>query len=169
MTAIIAPSIVERTSLFRTELPSLDRLRRRYSDFVTHATYVGATVRVRDMRVVALTLAALALAPSLAGAAPQLRSGLRGVVMRGPTKPVCLENEPCEAVGVVLHFGCRAGQFVAQVKTGARGGYIVGLRPGAYVVSTPLRRVGSMLAPRSARVPQGRVARVNFHIDTGIQ
>jgi hypothetical protein len=122
------------------------------------------------MRVVAITLAALALAPSLAGAAPQLRSGLRGIVMRGPTKPVCLENEPCEepAVGVVLRFS-RSGQVVAQVKTGARGGYIVRLRPGAYRVSTSQHRLGSSLEPRAAHVPRGRVARLDFHIDTGIQ
>jgi hypothetical protein len=122
------------------------------------------------MRVVAVTLAALALAPSLAGAAPELRSGLRGVVMRGPTKPVCVENEPCEepAVGVVLRFS-RAGQVVARAETGAGGAYSIRLRPGTYGVSTPERRVGSTLAPRAARVPRARVARLNFHIDTGIQ
>jgi hypothetical protein len=122
------------------------------------------------MRAVAVTLAALALAPSLAGAASELRSGLRGVVMRGPTKPVCRENETCEepAVGVVLRFS-RAGQVVARVETGAGGAYSVRLRPGVYGVSTPLRRAVMTFAPSTARVPQGRVARVNFHIDTGIQ
>jgi hypothetical protein len=122
------------------------------------------------MRVVAVTLAALALAPSLAGAAPELRSGLRGVVMRGPTKPVCLPNESCEepAVGVVLRFS-RAGQMVARVETGVGGAYSVRLRPGVYGVSTPQRRVGSTLTPSAARVPRARIARLNFHIDTGIQ
>jgi hypothetical protein len=122
------------------------------------------------MRVIAVTLAALALAPSLAGAAPELRSGLRGVVMRGPTKPVCLENESCEepAAGVVLRFS-RGGELVARVETGAGGTYSIRLRPGVYGVSTPQRRVGSSLAPRAARVPRGRVARLDFHIDTGIQ
>jgi hypothetical protein len=116
----------------------------------------------------AVTLAALALAPSLAGAAPELRSGLRGVVMRGPTKPVCLENCEEPAVGVVLRFS-RAGQVVARVETGAGGAYVIHLRPGVYGVSMPRARVGSTLAPRAARVPVGRVARLNFHIDTGIQ
>ena len=90
--------------------------------------------------------------------------------MRGPTKPVCLENEPCEepAVGVVLRFS-RAGQVVGRVETGAGGAYSIRLRAGVYEVSTPQRRLGATLAPSAARVPRGRVARLNFHIDTGIQ
>ena len=124
------------------------------------------------MRVVAVTLAALALAPAVAGAAAPLTpvSGLRGVVMLGPTKPVCMESEPCEepAAGIVLQFS-RGGRVVARVKTGAAGGYTVRLLPGAYGVTTPQHRVGSGVTPRSVRVPVGRVARVDFHVDTGIQ
>jgi hypothetical protein len=124
------------------------------------------------MRVVALTLAALALASTVAGAAtsPRLTSGLRGVVMRGPTKPVCEDYEPCEepAAGVLLQFR-QSNRIVARVKTGSRGGYRVKLRPGRYGVTTPKRGVGAGLTPRSVRVPKGRLARVDFHIDTGIQ
>lgn len=124
------------------------------------------------MRVVALTLAALAFGSTLAGAAttPRVTSGLRGVVMRGPTKPVCTDTEPCEepAAGVVLRF-VRANVLVARVVTGSAGGYRVKLRPGRYAVTTPNRRVGTGLAPRFVRVPSGRVARVDFHLDTGLQ
>lgn len=123
------------------------------------------------MRVVALMLAALAFASTVAGAAaaPRLTSGLRGVVMRGPTKPVCTETEPCEepAVGVVLQFK-QGGRVVAQVKTGRAGRYTVRLRRGRYAVTTPRRRVGTGLTPRTVRVP-GRLARVDFHLDTGLQ
>jgi hypothetical protein len=125
------------------------------------------------MRVVAITLAALAFGSTLAGAAASttLTSGLRGVVMRGPTKPVCSVNEPCEepAPGVVLRFK-QGERLVARVKTGSAGGYRVTLRPGRYAVSTPnSSRPSTGLSPRLVRVPTGRVARVNFHIDTGIQ
>src|SRR5687768_6992642 len=124
------------------------------------------------MRAVSITLAALALAPAVAGfAAPsQPASGLRGIVLRGPTKPVCPEAEPCTepAAAIVLRFG-RSGLVVSQVKTGAAGGYPVRLRPGKYAVTTPQHRVGSGLTPRVVQVPQGRVARVDFHLDTGIQ
>jgi hypothetical protein len=124
------------------------------------------------MRVVALAVAALALGSTLAGAAttPRLSSGLKGVVMRGPTKPVCRDTEPCEepAVGVVLHFR-QSGRIVARVKTGAAGRYTLRLRRGSYAVTTPTRGPGRGLTPRTVRVPGGRLARVDFHLDTGIQ
>jgi hypothetical protein len=124
------------------------------------------------MRVVALTLVAFAIAAAAASAATSqgLASGLRGVVMRGPTKPVCRETEPCEAPapGVVLRFA-RSGIVVARVRTNASGAYRVLLRPGRYTVTTPLRGPGGGLTPRVVRVPSARVARVDFHLDTGIQ
>jgi hypothetical protein len=125
------------------------------------------------MRVVAVTLAALAFGSTVAGASspPSLTSGLRGVVMRGPTTPVCRATEPCEepAPGVVLRFK-QGDRVVARVTTGSAGGYRVWLRPGRYAVTTPARRrVGTGLTPRFVRVPTGRVARVDFHVDTGLQ
>jgi hypothetical protein len=125
------------------------------------------------MRVVAVTLAALAFGSTLAGAATPtgLTSGLRGVVMRGPTKPVCRDTEPCEepAAGVVLRFS-RVDAVVVRVTTGSGGAYRVKLRPGRYSVTTPSnRRPGTGLTPRLVRVPVGRVARVDFHLDTGLQ
>jgi hypothetical protein len=125
------------------------------------------------MRVVALMLAALAFGSVLAGAATPSRptSGLRGVVMRGPIKPVCSENEPCEepAAGVLLRFN-QGGRLVAKVTTGSAGRYRVMLRAGRYAVTTPSRRrVGTGLTPRLVEVPKGRIRRVNFHLDTGIQ
>ena len=124
------------------------------------------------MRVVAAMLAALAIGSASAGAVTtgDPASGLRGVVMRGPTSPVCIEEEPCEepAPGVVLRFS-RGGTVVARAKTGPRGGYEVRLPRGTYAVTTSHRRVGVGLTPRVVRVPRGRVAHVDFHLDTGIQ
>ena len=130
------------------------------------------------MRVVALTLAALALTgvaigSTRAGAAtkPQLVSGLHGVVMRGPTQPVCHANESCDepAAGVFLQFR-RDGLLVGRAKTSQVGTYRVLLSPGAYVVRTAAAYgIGRRLSPTEVRVPRGRVARVDFHIDTGIQ
>jgi hypothetical protein len=124
------------------------------------------------MRVVVVTLAVLAFGSTLAGAAtaPGVASGLRGIVMRGPTMPVCSDTEPCEepAAGVVLRFS-RANVVVARIKTGSAGGYRVRLRPGRYAVTTTSRRVAAGLTPRFVRVPSGRVARVHFHLDTGLQ
>jgi hypothetical protein len=36
-------------------------------------------------------------------------------------------------------------------------------------VKAPQRRVGTGLTPRVVRVPRGRIARVDFSLDTGIQ
>ena len=90
--------------------------------------------------------------------------------MRGPTKPVCEDTQPCEepAAGVVLRFK-QDDRVVARVTTGRAGGYRVKLRPGRYAVTTPNRRVGTGLTPRFVRAPTGRVARVDFHLDTGLQ
>jgi hypothetical protein len=124
------------------------------------------------MRIVALTLAALAIASAAVAeaASRSLASGLRGVVMRGPTKPICRDTEPCEApaAGVVLRFA-RSGTVVARVRTNRAGTYRVLLRPGRYTVTTPQRGIGTGLTPRVVRVPAGRIARVDFHLDTGIQ
>jgi hypothetical protein len=116
-------------------------------------------------------LAVVIAASAFAGAAvPAPSSGLRGVVMRGPTKPVCRENEPCEepARGLVLRF-VRNGVVKAEVTTSRTGAYAVRLRPGRYDVKTAQRRPGVGLTPRVVRVPEARVARVDFHLDTGIQ
>jgi hypothetical protein len=123
------------------------------------------------VRVVAVSVVALVLGSGLAGAADTTvtKSGLRGVVMRGPTKPVCDETDPCEepAAGIVLRF-TRNGVVVARVRTGSAGGYRVKLRPGRYGVTTR-RRPGVGFSPAVVRVPSGRVARVDFHLDTGLQ
>lgn len=127
--------------------------------------------RVRPMRVAVVVLAVLALTSTLAGTAvPGRVSGLRGIVMRGPTKPVCHKNESCEepAGGLVLQF-TRAGLVKAEVKTSRTGTYSVRLRPGRYGVRTAQRRPWTDLTPRVARVPRARIARVDFHLDTGLQ
>lgn len=125
------------------------------------------------MRVAAISLVALVFGSGLAGATTPIgvKSGLRGVVMRGPIRPVCGENDPCDAPasGVVLRFS-RAGVVVARATTGSAGGYRVKLRAGRYAVTTSSTpRVGTGVTPSVVRVPRGRVARVDFHIDTGIQ
>lgn len=97
-------------------------------------------------------------------------SGLRGLVTLSPTRPVCIEEQPCSkpAASVVLMFR-RDGGFVTRVTTRADGTYRVLLRPGRYTVVAPRYRLGSGITPHTVRVPRGRVARLDFEIDTGIQ
>lgn len=114
-------------------------------------------------------LASLLLTLAVPAASATTPSGLRGTVLRGPTMPVCREDNPCEAPApnVLLHFS-RAGRVVGEAKTGPAGGYRVLLRPGRYSVTTSRRTIGVGLTPRNVVVPRGRIARVDFHLDTGI-
>jgi hypothetical protein len=129
------------------------------------------------MRVATLTLVlalvGLAVGSIGGGAAtkPPYASGLRGVVMRGPTKPVCFENESCDApaANVDLQFR-RNGALFARVRTDVDGAYRIRLRPGIYAVRAgDVQPVARRLSPAEVRVLRGRLARVDFHIDTGIQ
>lgn len=93
---------------------------------------------------------------------------VHGVVMRGPTKPVCEMATPCSerAAGVLLVFN-RAGT-TRRVRTDARGRYTVTLRRGTYLVHvSPAPRIGRGIEPATIVVYGPR--RVDFLIDTGIR
>jgi hypothetical protein len=93
---------------------------------------------------------------------------LHGVVVRGPTAPVCMTSKPCNepAVGAVLLFS-RGGHGV-RVRVGAGGRYTVRLAPGTYSVrELPAPRIGVGLRPDHVRV--AGPTRADFFIDTGIR
>ena len=119
-------------------------------------------------RIALVGLAALLLVTGPSAAAPI--SGLRGVVKLNPSRPVCIEGQPCTApaAGVVLRFS-RNGRAVARTTTAANGTYRITLGRGAYIVSiVPERRLRS-ITPRVVPVAAGRMTRVDFEIDTGLQ
>lgn len=124
--------------------------------------------RVRPTWVV-VVIVVVAFGVDAAGAAPAV-SGLAGLVLQGPTKPVCIGNDPCErpAASLLLQFS-RDGKVVAEVTTTQAGRYAVRLKPGLYGVRAPGRRAGTGIRPRVVRVPQGRVAHLDLHLDTGLQ
>ena len=97
-------------------------------------------------------------------------SGLKGRVMRGPIMPVCRDNVPCDepARGVKLVFS-RSGKIVATATTNQKGWYRLTLRPGRYSVRTNRRGFERRTSPSSATVPNDRVVRRDFSIDTGIR
>jgi hypothetical protein len=95
---------------------------------------------------------------------------IHGVVMRGPTTPVCRVGVPCSepAPGVVLVFS-RAGAVVARVRSGAGGRYSVRLRAGVYDVRLAQpAKIGRGLDPRRVVVSAAK-PRVDFDLDTGIR
>ena len=124
------------------------------------------SVMIRAMVKVAPLVAGLALVvASSAGATSQC--GLRGMVVRGPTSPVCVAEQPCSApaANVTLVFK-RAGQTAVRARTGSTGAYRVVLAPGVYTVAPASARA---MDPTSVRVVSGHFRRVDFSIDTGIR
>ena len=116
---------------------------------------------------VAVALAAPMLSFGGASASATMHSGLRGLVLRSTS--VC-RTDSCEepAGGVLLRF-TRAGRVVTTVKSTSEGRYSVRLRAGLYRVKVPARPAGTGLAPHLVRVPRGRIAHVDFHLDTATQ
>ena len=115
----------------------------------------------------AVALAALMFSLGGASASATTHSGLRGLVLRSTS--VC-RTDSCEepAGGVLLRF-TRAGRVVTTVKSTSEGRYSVRLRAGTYRVKVPARSVVTGLTPRVVRVPRGRIAHIDFHLDTGMQ
>ncbi len=115
-----------------------------------------------------LTIGALAGATPAAVGAPS--SGLYGLVMRGPTQPVCKVGTPCSAPAarVTLVF-LRSGAPVSRVRTNAAGRYRIALAPGSYTVQAGPKGVGRGVRPATVRVRAGTFARRDFFVDTGIR
>jgi hypothetical protein len=94
-------------------------------------------------------------------------SGLRGVVMRGPTQPVCMAGRPCTkpAANVTLTF--TRGGVAHRVVSTRTGAYRIALRPGTYRLTIAGAQFG--YAPHTVVVPTGRYAVRDVSIDTGIR
>ena len=61
-------------------------------------------------------------------------TGLTGVVVRGPTQPVCQVDDPCEAPFAATFDVFRGGMRVTVFRSDAQGAFTVGLSPGNYRV-----------------------------------
>jgi hypothetical protein len=97
-------------------------------------------------------------------------NGLRGLVTRSPTKPVCEQGVPCSAPAKNTPLSFVRGGTIVKTRTDGTGHYRVALAPGWWTVrSTFAPRIGSGIKPRVVRVLAGRFRVVNFDIDTGIR
>jgi hypothetical protein len=117
--------------------------------------------------------AALAVALALLGAASvggASASGLRGVVIRSPITPVCVQGAPCSAPAKTTTIAFFRNDKTVTTRTDDRGRYRVALAPGWWNVGTSVEiRIGSRISPADVRVLAGRFRVVNFDIDTGIR
>jgi len=96
------------------------------------------------------------------------RSGLYGVVSRGPITPVCVAEQPCSgpAAGTILQFRSRTGRLVGHAVTRSDGSYRIALPVSFYAVEATS---GRGLRPTNVRVKPSRFRHVDFFIDTGIR
>ncbi len=128
-------------------------------------------VPIRDdpeMRVAVILFAAAVLAAPACGA--ETSSGIRGLVLRGPTQPVCTIGTPCEEPAASENLTVRrSGRIVARVRTGSDGRFRVALAPGRYTVVTTATSFGRTAPAVSDLVSSGSYTRVTLRIDTGIR
>jgi len=121
-------------------------------------------------RLLVLTVASVVLGLQVPIAGATAPSGIKGTVMKSPTRPVCEEGMSCSApaVGVELVV-LRGGVRVAGARTTQAGTYRILLPAGTYVVRT-LRKAPFGSPPgRTVRVRPGRFVVASFEIDTGIR
>jgi len=94
---------------------------------------------------------------------------LHGLVMQGPTQPVCQVGVPCSkpAANVLLLF-TRRGK-TTKVRTDGKGHYSIRLTRGTYTVTMlPASTIGRGVEPRSFTA-HGTSQRLDFDVDTGIR
>ena len=94
-------------------------------------------------------------------------SGLQGVVVRGPTMPVCVVEKPCTAPAANARVSFIRSGRVYRTTTDARGRYRIPLAPGRYSVRVTGDRFG--VKPALVVVARGQLTRQNLYVDTGIR
>lgn len=103
--------------------------------------------------------------------APSLTTGLTGIVLRGPIRPVCQIQLPCDAPFSADFSVEQRGQRVAGFRSGADGRFTVMLAPGIYRI-IPAADAPIMVPHGQAKtveVPAVGVTEVQLRFDTGIR
>lgn len=118
--------------------------------------------------------ASLLFAALLAGAAAcrdstGLDTGLKGVALRGPVQPVCLEGVPCDAPFAATFWVLRGSSVATSFESDADGHFEVRLAPGTYVIAPDDR--APVMRGQSQEVVVGTVGltSVELEFDTGIR
>jgi len=119
----------------------------------------------------AVSLAALLL---LAGCARSSASGagdtgIRGVVLSGPSCPVEQAGSPCPDRPLATELEVvRGSSVVATVRSGDDGRFRVALEPGVYTIRAASGGFPS-LRPVQVRVPSAAYANITLTFDSGIR
>jgi len=113
---------------------------------------------------------ALAAVGALQAAEAAPSTIVRGVVLRGPVAPVCVEIRPCSAPvpsGTIVFT--RGGREVARTTTNRLGRFSVRLAAGAYGVRILRQGPLARISPRAVRVPPAGSVWLRLDVDTGIR
>ncbi|HSS72154.1 MAG TPA: hypothetical protein VLK53_01185 [Gaiellaceae bacterium] len=98
--------------------------------------------------------------------------GLHGIVMKGPTQPVCRVGQPCSAPAQVTLVFRRTGPAprIFRTRSTTAGAYRIALPAGYYAVTTA-EKIGITpnIRPQRVHVRAGHQDALNFRIDTGIR
>ena len=99
-------------------------------------------------------------------ACPSARSGVEGIVLRGPIVPVCVPGGPCDVPARdVTVQALQDENVVATTTTDQNGRFTLSLPPGYYTT----RALGRGTEPRQVHVRPSQLVDVAFFIDTGIR
>jgi hypothetical protein len=118
----------------------------------------------------ALALAACgAGAAGPAGASPD--SGVRGIVLYGPTCPVQRPGQTCERPyqATVVVSRASSGRFVARTRSAADGRFAVRLTSGHYLIKASSGARYPRPVSRVVSVTAGHFTTVTLHVDSGIR
>jgi hypothetical protein len=123
-------------------------------------------IRILLAVVAAAIAAGLAAATSMAGTTTLVR----GVVLRDPITPVCVDRTPCTAplASATLVFS-RHGTEVARTSTNRRGRFVVRLAPGRYAIRLSRTSLLARLSPRVVRIPRAGPVWLRVDVDTGLR
>ncbi|HEV7366600.1 MAG TPA: hypothetical protein VGN76_12210 [Gemmatimonadales bacterium] len=97
-------------------------------------------------------------------------TGLEGVTLRGPTRPVCQVDQACTAPLVAGFEVLQGGKVVARFQSDSKGHFLVHLPPGAYTVSPD--ESAPLLTRADAHdvtVGASGLTHVELQFDTGIR
>jgi hypothetical protein len=113
--------------------------------------------------------------PPEPGATQAGPSGIRGVVIQGPTCPIGDEPDPLNPVPCLTPFSAELvilddnNGVAARVISGEDGLFEVALPPGDYVITPQGGQPFPMAQPLAVRVLVGEYADVEINYDTGIR
>ena len=99
------------------------------------------------------------------------RTGLDGMVRRGPIQPVCRMGVSCDAPFSAAFEVRQTQQVVARFRSDSAGHFLVYLAPGRYTVvpDTSAHLLGAIWQTRDVTVGPNGLTHVELAFDTGIR